>query len=184
MAKRFGGLLETAIAQLGAVREVVVEKGKAGKLQLDLALINRRRKAALATLGERVLALVDAGVLEVDEHAELTETLDAVRALDDELARAGEDPGFGGGGGFGLAGGGSALFAGAVSAFGGKDPFAARSSRVDEEDDADLAPRPAGDEGHVAASKAWERIARRADDDAVVAEVDDPDDLEDLDDDA
>ena len=175
MAKGFGDMLGAAIAGLSTLKEVATQKVGEGKQQLDRALVERKRRKALERLGARVVDLVERGQL---DPAGFEGEVDAVAALDEELARVAEGDGGGGfGGGFGgglggLAGG----LGGAVSAFGGKDPFPRHDTEDGHDEPADLAPPRRGDEGHVRANQAWERISQRA---ALEA-----DDLPDDDDDA
>lgn len=162
MAKGFGDMLGAAIAGLSTLKEVAAQKGREGKQQLDRALVERKRRKALERLGTRVVELVERGRLDPQGFEG---ELDAVAALDDELARVADgEGGFGGGfGGLGGLGGAAASgFGGAVSAFGGKDPFRRHDTEDEGDEPADLAPARRGDEGHVRANQAWERISQRA----------------------
>ena len=88
-----GTLLRTTLEQAGAV----LERGaRTGRSRLDEALSGRRRKDALADLGELVLDLIRRGEIDL---AELPEARELVQHLDELDA----DGGGGGGGGAGAA---------------------------------------------------------------------------------
>jgi len=68
------------------VKEYVVQKSREGRRELDLALIRRKRKQALADLGEVALKLVEAGKLDEDEFPELSSPLARLSEIDEQLA--------------------------------------------------------------------------------------------------
>ena len=75
-----GTLVRGAMAQAGVVREVLERGARDSKARLDDVLRERRRRDALADLGERALAQLRAGtpegLLDDDEVAALVELLD------------------------------------------------------------------------------------------------------------
>jgi hypothetical protein len=83
----FGGFLRSTLQQLDSVREVVVEKAKEGRAQLDLTLLKRKRKDALAKIGEAVVRLAHAGRITEDEFPEIGSGLAALEAIDERIAR-------------------------------------------------------------------------------------------------
>ena len=86
LRRQFGAFMRTAMHQLDSVREVVVQKSKAGRIQLDVAMLRRKRKDALADLGAAALALAVAGKLTEDDFPELSSPLAALEALDERIA--------------------------------------------------------------------------------------------------
>ena len=76
MSVPFSNLLEK-------LRDRVVHRSQIGKRKLDRSAVGRRLDEARRILGERYLALVRAGRVEVP--ADLTRYADAVRGLEDEL---------------------------------------------------------------------------------------------------
>src|SRR5689334_17979650 len=78
-----GTLLRTTLEQAGAVRDAL-ERG--ARSRFDEARAHRRRKDALADLGELVLDLIRRGEIDLTE---LPEAHDLVRLLDDLDADAG-----------------------------------------------------------------------------------------------
>ena len=81
-----GTLLRTTLEQAGAVRDAL-ERG--ARSRFDEARTNRRRKDALAELGELVLDLIRRGEIDLTE---LPEAHDLVRQLDDLDADDPDDP--------------------------------------------------------------------------------------------
>ncbi len=75
-----GTLLRTTLEQASAVRDALERGAREGRSRLDDALSHRRRKDALAALGELVLDLIRRGEIDL---AELPEAQDLVRLLDD-----------------------------------------------------------------------------------------------------
>jgi hypothetical protein len=69
-----------ASSGLGTLREVVVRSSQAGKLRVDLALLQREKQQLLAKLGAEVAALLDDGALEVPEA--VRQTYDRVRDVE------------------------------------------------------------------------------------------------------
>ena len=61
-----------ASAGLGTLREVVVQSSQAGRLRVDLALLQREKQQLLALLGEQVAKLLDDGQLEVPDDVRAT----------------------------------------------------------------------------------------------------------------
>jgi hypothetical protein len=86
LRRQLGALMRSALQQLDAVREVVVQRTKVGRIQLDVAMLRRKRRDALAELGEVVARLAAAGRLGEDEHPELGGPLSALEAIDEHIA--------------------------------------------------------------------------------------------------
>jgi hypothetical protein len=87
LGDQLGSLLTNAFQQLDSVREVVTKGTKAGRVQLDLVLLKRKRKDALAALGEVVLRLAHSGRIDEDELPELGDPLAELEALDEKIER-------------------------------------------------------------------------------------------------
>src|SRR5690242_12168620 len=85
----FGGFLRSTLQQLDTVREVVVQKTKEGRAQLDLQLLKRKRRDALAKLGETVIRLARHGRLTDDDFPEFGDGLAEVEAIDEKIAAGG-----------------------------------------------------------------------------------------------
>lgn len=83
-----GSLLRTTINQVGAVTDVARRSALNQKQRLDEALLERRRRDALADLGEALHELVRSGELELDELPELQRGVDAVDDIDQQIAEA------------------------------------------------------------------------------------------------
>ncbi|HWU89387.1 MAG TPA: hypothetical protein VN253_19135 [Kofleriaceae bacterium] len=81
-----GTLLRTTLEQAGVVRDALERSAREGRSRLDEALSGRRRKDALAELGELVLDLIRRGEIDLGE---LPEAQDLVRHLDELDAGAG-----------------------------------------------------------------------------------------------
>jgi hypothetical protein len=75
-----GTLLRTTLEQASFVREALERGAREGRSRLDDALAGRRRKDALAELGELVLDLIRRGEIDLGE---LPEAAELVRFLDD-----------------------------------------------------------------------------------------------------
>jgi cobalamin biosynthesis protein CobT len=88
LKSQLGSFFRSTLQQLDTVREVVTQKSKAGRLQIDLALLRRKRKAALADLGEVVAKLCAEGRLDEDEFPELGSPLARVESLDEQIDSA------------------------------------------------------------------------------------------------
>jgi hypothetical protein len=73
-----------ASSGLDTLREVVVRSSQSGRLRVDLALLAREKQQLLATLGEQVAKLLDAGALEVPD--EVRDTWERVRDIDERIA--------------------------------------------------------------------------------------------------
>lgn len=110
---QLGAIFRTTLAQLDSVRDAVVQRGKVGKIQLDLTMLRRRRKAALAELGEAVAKLAAAGRIDEEKYPELSRGLARLEEIDERIEEAEErarevSAGFGGDrrrpGGFGGSG--------------------------------------------------------------------------------
>src|SRR5688572_6157794 len=83
-----GSLLRTTINQVGAVTDVARRSALNQKQRLDEALLERKRRDALADLGETLHELVRSGELELDDLPELQRGVDEVDDLDRQIADA------------------------------------------------------------------------------------------------
>jgi hypothetical protein len=87
LRSQLGSLLTNAWQQLDSVREVVTQRTKAGRVQLDLVLLKRKRKESLAKLGEAVLAGVRDGRIEPADVPEIEDPLAELEAIDEKIER-------------------------------------------------------------------------------------------------
>jgi len=85
LTSQIGSILRTTLQQLDTVGKVVVQKGKAGKIQFDLTMLRRKRKDALAALGEATARLAVEGRLPDDEFPELSRGLADLEAVDERI---------------------------------------------------------------------------------------------------
>src|SRR5215468_7216776 len=85
LKSQLGGFVRAALAQLDTVREVVVQKSKAGKIQLDVAMLKRQRKDVLAELGGVVARLAANGRISEDDYPELGAPLARLEAIDERI---------------------------------------------------------------------------------------------------
>jgi hypothetical protein len=88
LKKTFGAFVRTALQGLETARDVVVQKSKAGKVQLDLAMLKRKRRDVLADLGEAVARLAEAGKIDEETYPEISAPLSALEAIDERIAAA------------------------------------------------------------------------------------------------
>ncbi len=85
LKRQLGTFVRAALAQLDTVREVVVQKSKAGRIHLDVAMLRRQRKEVLAELGGLVARLAAAGRISEDDFPELGGPLSRLEALDERI---------------------------------------------------------------------------------------------------
>ena len=85
LKSQLGGFVRAALAQLETVREVVVQKSKAGKIQLDVAMLKRQRKDVLAELGGVVARLAANGKISEEDYPELGAPLARLEAIDERI---------------------------------------------------------------------------------------------------
>jgi hypothetical protein len=83
-----GTLIRTTINQVGAMTDVARRQARTQKQRLDTALLERRRREALAELGENLYDLATRGEIELDELPELVRGVQAVDLIDQEIAEA------------------------------------------------------------------------------------------------
>ena len=86
LKRQFGAFMRTAVRGLDSVREVVVQKSREGKIQIDVAMLKRKRREALADLGAAVAELAAAGKITEDDFPTLGGPLSALEALDERIA--------------------------------------------------------------------------------------------------
>jgi len=82
---QLGSFLRTTLQQLDTVGKVVVQKGKAGKIQFDITMLKRKRKDVLAQLGEVTARLAAEGRLDDEEFPELSRPLADLEAVDERI---------------------------------------------------------------------------------------------------
>ena len=82
---QLGSFLRTTLQQLDTVGKVVVQKGKAGKIQFDITMLKRKRKDVLAQLGEVAARLAAEGRLDEEEFPELSRPLADLEAVDERI---------------------------------------------------------------------------------------------------
>jgi hypothetical protein len=83
-----GTLLRSTINQVGAMTDVARRQARTQKQRLDTALLDRRRRDALADLGETLYELATAGEIELDELPELAQAVQDVQEIDRRIAEA------------------------------------------------------------------------------------------------
>src|SRR5688500_1067804 len=83
---QLGSFVKGALAQLDTVREVVVQKSRAGRIQIDVAMMKRRRRDVLAELGRIVVELAGRGRVSEDDFPELGPALAQLEALEEKIA--------------------------------------------------------------------------------------------------
>jgi hypothetical protein len=84
---QLGSFLRGAWHQLDGVREVVSQRTRQGRAQLDLTLLKRKRKDALAALGELTLRLARSGKLDEADWPELSGPLADVEEVEGRIER-------------------------------------------------------------------------------------------------
>jgi hypothetical protein len=82
---QLGGFMRAALAQLDTVKDVVVQKSKAGKIQIDVAMLKRQRREVLAELGGIVARLAGNGRITEEDFPELGAPLARLEALDERI---------------------------------------------------------------------------------------------------
>jgi hypothetical protein len=87
LKNQLGSLVRATVQQLETVRDAVAKKGREGRVQLELTLLRRRRRAALADLGDAVAHLIARGQLAEDAHPELSQPIARLEAIDEQIAR-------------------------------------------------------------------------------------------------
>jgi hypothetical protein len=80
--------LRTTINQVGAFTDVARRSALTQKQRLDGALLERRRRDALAELGEVLYELLKSGEIELDELPELVRAAEEIEELDRRIAEA------------------------------------------------------------------------------------------------
>jgi hypothetical protein len=83
---QLGSFVRGALAQLDTVREVVVQKGKQGRIQIDVALLRRKRRDVLAELGAVVAQLAAEEKITEEVFPEIGRPLAQLQDLDDRIA--------------------------------------------------------------------------------------------------
>src|SRR5262245_26732317 len=83
---QLGSLVKGALAQLDSVREVVVQKSRAGRIQIDVAMMKRKRRDVLAELGRVVVDLAAKGRISEDDFPELGPALAQLEAIEEKIA--------------------------------------------------------------------------------------------------
>ncbi len=91
LRRQLGTLWRTAMVGLDTVREVAVRSGQSGRLRVDIALLRNERSQLLQELGEKVVRLLDDGMLDdaTDTMRSLHERIKDVEAsIRSDSARA------------------------------------------------------------------------------------------------
>lgn len=83
---QLGSLVRTALAQFETVRGAVVQRSKVGRIQLDVAMLKRQRKAALVELGAAVAELAATGRISEDDFPTLSGPLSRLESIDERIA--------------------------------------------------------------------------------------------------
>lgn len=83
-----GTLLRTTLNQVGALSDVARRSALTQKQRLDGALLERRRRDALADLGEVLYRLLKSGEIELDELPELVQAAEEIEELERRIAEA------------------------------------------------------------------------------------------------
>ncbi len=87
-----GSLLRTTLEQVGAVKEAVEQQTRARGGLLDQALVQRRRKEAMAKLGEAVYRMAQAGTIgELALEPKIALRLEEIDALDGDTHESWQD---------------------------------------------------------------------------------------------
>jgi hypothetical protein len=89
-----GTLLRTTLHQVGVVKDAVLEQAQSQRRVIDGALLERRRRDALAALGEAVYQRAVAGELAgLEDDRDLAAHLDEIAELDRRIDEAGDGAG-------------------------------------------------------------------------------------------
>jgi hypothetical protein len=86
-----GTLIRTTINQVGAMTDVARRQARSQKQRLDTALLDRRRRDALADLGEILYELATSHEIELDELPELARAVQEVEEIDRRIAESEEE---------------------------------------------------------------------------------------------
>lgn len=84
LRRQIGTLWRTAMVGFDTVREVVVRSTQAGRLRVDIALLQRERAQLLETLGEMVVGLIDDGTLG-DPPESVRQAYDRIKDVESRL---------------------------------------------------------------------------------------------------
>jgi len=83
---QLGSFVRGALAQLDSVREVVVQKAEAGRIQIDVAMLKRRRREVLVELGSIVAKLAAEEKITEEVFPEIGPALAQLAEMDDRIA--------------------------------------------------------------------------------------------------
>jgi hypothetical protein len=86
ITSQLGSFLRTTWKQLDPVKDFVVQKSGEARREIDLALVRRKRKQAMAELGEATFKLVEAGRIDDGEFPELSDALARLSEIEEQLA--------------------------------------------------------------------------------------------------
>src|SRR5207248_3227636 len=98
LRNQLGAFVKTTMVQLDALREEVARKSRAGRIQLDVAWLKRKRRDILADLGAAVAELAAKGEVDEERFPSLSGPLARLEALDERIARERERGRVAGGG--------------------------------------------------------------------------------------
>jgi hypothetical protein len=87
LRNQLGTFMKSTMVQLDALREEVAKKSRAGRIQLDVAWLKRKRRDVLADLGEAVAQLAAKGEIDEEKYPSLSGVLARLEALDERIAR-------------------------------------------------------------------------------------------------
>ncbi len=86
-----GTLIRTTINQVGAMTDAARRQARSQKQRLDTALLEARRREALANLGEILYELSEKGEIDIDELPELATAVQEVAEIDRRIVEAEEE---------------------------------------------------------------------------------------------
>ena len=86
LMRHFGTLWKTAMVGLDTLREVAVRSTEAGRLRVDVALLQRERAQLLETLGEMIVGMIDDQSFE-DVPESVKQTHARIKDVDQRIRR-------------------------------------------------------------------------------------------------
>jgi hypothetical protein len=86
LMRHFGTLWKTAMVGLDTLREVAVRSTEAGRLRVDVALLQRERAQLLETLGEMIVSMIDDQSFE-DVPESVKQTYARIKDVDQRIRR-------------------------------------------------------------------------------------------------
>ena len=83
LKRELNALWRSTIDQFDELKNVIVESSVAGRAKIDATMLKRERERKLAEIGEAMLALFEAGKLELPD--ELEGTVERIRHIEREI---------------------------------------------------------------------------------------------------